>query len=551
MEIVSKPARKEIIGALRLRYRLAPKLDKGQILNEFIALSGYHRKHAIRLMNCRAEPAKDPIIRGTRVYDEAVKSALVLIWEAADRICGKRLKAAIPTLIQAMERHKHLELDPEVRKRLERVSAATIDRILKPVRALAGHRRRRPRKPKHVAKNIPIKKFSDWIDAAPGFLEIDFVVHGGGSMAGEYLHSLVATDVCSGWVEAVALLAREQNLVVEGLDRIWAQLPVSVRGIDSDNDGAFINDTLAEYCETRGVEFTRCRPHQKNDQAWVEQKNGAVIRRMVGHERYSGLVAGQALAQLLQVVRLYVNYFQPSFKLRERVREAGKVKKQYHAPATPCDRLLSREDVSEKTKESLRSQRELLDPVELLHRIRQFQTALAALSRGESSLGPDRKSLNEFMAALPEMWRLGEVRPTHRKPEGVPHYWRTREDPFKDVWAEVLLWLQQEPDATAKGLLERLIERDPQRYGMKFLRTLQRRVSEWRRTMASRLVLGNQEGSEEVRAIAPAAPTTGQAALSSRGGRLHSRPSLRTGLAGHASGSLDGSSMSKQRELRL
>ena len=125
------------------------------------------------------------------------------------------MKAAIPHLMHAMEKHGHLKLDAEVRKKLIAVSAATIDRMLKPVRKGAGIRRKR-RSRKKLIKEIPIKTFSDWKDPQPGFLEIDFVVHGGGSMAGEYLHSLVATDVCSGWVEAVALLAREQTLVIEG-----------------------------------------------------------------------------------------------------------------------------------------------------------------------------------------------------------------------------------------------------------------------------------------------------------------------------------------------
>lgn len=129
--------------------------------------------------------------------------------------------------------------------------------------------------------------------------------------------------------------------------------------------------------------FTRSRPHHKNDQAWIEQKNGAVIRRMVGHERFSGIVTGQALAQLLGAVRLYVNYFQPSFKLRERIREGAKIKKLYPPPAPPCDRLRAHEAVDEAIKATLRRQRDQLDPVELLHRIRQGQSALAALSTGE------------------------------------------------------------------------------------------------------------------------------------------------------------------------
>src|SRR5271166_474015 len=225
---------------------------------------------------------------------------------------------------------------------------------------------------------------------------------------------------------------------------------MATRGIDSDNDGAFINDTLASYCTQHGITFTRSRPHHKNDQAWIEQKNGAVIRKMIGHERFTGIVAGQALAQLLEAVRLYVNYFQPSFKLRERIREGSKVKKTYHPPATPCDRLLTHEAVEEKIKATLRAQRDRLDPVELLHRIRQGQSALAALSTGTPSDGPDRKSLDQFLASLPELWRLGEARPTHRKGEPKARYWRTRADPFRDVWTDILLWLQKEPDSIAK-----------------------------------------------------------------------------------------------------
>jgi hypothetical protein len=299
-------------------------------------------------------------------------------------------------------------------------------------------------------------------------------------------------------------LAREQSLVAEGLKRIGLQMPVPVRGIDSDNDGAFINDTLADYCRVAGIVFTRSRPHQKNDQAWIEQKNGAVIRKIVGHERLAGLVAGQALAQLYQVVRLYVNYFQPSFKLRERVRESGRIKKSYHPPASPCDRLLAHPGIGEEVKERLRRQRAELDPVELLHRMRQGQSALAALSAGESCLAADRQSLADFLTALPKLWELGEVRPTHRKAPMKPRHWRTREDPFKDVWMEVLLWLQDEPDCTAKDLFGRLQERHPDRFGAGQLRTLQRRVSEWRLTMARRLVLGGREQDDTVGAIADA-----------------------------------------------
>jgi hypothetical protein len=496
MDTVSKEARREILTAIRARYERADRTEKSRILEEFVRLSGYHRKHAIRLLNSDAKQASADRV-GRRVYDEAVKAALTLVWEAADRICGKRLKAMIPTLVLAMERCGHLTLDLKVRERLLAVSSASIDRILRPIRATAGARRRR-RSVKRVSKEVPIKTFTDWQDPDPGFLEIDFVVHGGGSMAGEFLHSFAATDVCSGWTEAVSLLAREQSLVIEGLKRMAGQFPVPIQGIDSDNDGAFINDALVRYCKEAGIAFTRSRVHQKNDQAWIEQKNGAVIRRMVGYDRLSGIVAGQALAQLLQVVRLYVNFFQPSFKLKDRKREAGRVIRKYHPPATPCERLLVHPKVTEAVKEALRKQRDQLDPVELLHRIRQGQAALAALSKGDIAAGPSREGLNEFLAALPEMWRRGEVRPTHRKSNGKLRYWRTRQNPLKECWTDILFWLQENPDITGKTIMARLDEKYPGSLKPGVLRTVQRRISEWRQTMARKRVLGEIEGPHSI-----------------------------------------------------
>ena len=327
---MGKELRRGLVTALRARCRLADRASKGRFWDEFVEVSGFHRKHAVRLLRKDSRMGPGTTAVGKRVYDEAVRQALIVVWEAADRICGKRLKAVIPSFLRAMERHGHMQLADVVRKRVETASAATIGRLLKPVRKTAGSRRRK-RPGKRMSREIPIKTSHDWVDSLPGFLEIDFVVHGGGSMAGEYLHSPVATDVSTGWTEAVALVAREQSPVVEGLKRIGARMPMPVLGIDSDNDGAFINETLAAFCRQEQIAFTRSRAHQKNDRAWIEQKNGAVIRRMVGHGRLGGLVAGRALAQLLQSVGLYVNFFQPSFKLRERVRGGSKIKKPYHS----------------------------------------------------------------------------------------------------------------------------------------------------------------------------------------------------------------------------
>ena len=204
--------------------------------------------------------------------------------------------------------------------------------------------------------------------------------------------------------------------MVEGLEAISRVFPVPIRGIDSDNDSAFINETLVRYCADMGIEFTRSRAYRKNDQAWIEQKNGSVIRRFVGHERHSGAVAGQVLAHLYGAMRLYVNYFQPSFQLLAKSRNGSSVTKRYSKPATPCERLLERDDVSEETKRMLRKSRLELDPVSLLHSIRESQSALAAVGSPKPGSKPDAESLDSFLKAHAPP-RLGRSSPSLRRIE--------------------------------------------------------------------------------------------------------------------------------------
>ena len=482
-------AKQELLATIRDRYRASSKREKSRILDEFIAVTGHHRKHGIRLLGQSSNDGdQQPAVKkGRRIYDEAVRQALIVVWEAADRICGKRLKAALPHLVESMERHGHLDLDPGVRQRLLAASAATLDRLLQPIRTPAGRRLRR-RRNQSPGRNIPVRTFADWHAPPPGFLEIDLVVHHGGSLWGSMIHSLVATDICTGWTEAVPLLAREQSLVVAGLEAIGRQLPFPVKGIDSDNDSVFINDTLTQYCAERGIEFTRSRPYRKNDQAWIEQKNGAVVRHYVGHDRYSGSVAGQTMAHLYGAVRQYVNYFQPSFKLVEKTRHGSRVVKRYSPPATPCDRLMQHDAVSVEMKAALSQYRVKLDPVALLHAIREAQSALAAVTFPEIRPTPSGESLEQFLANLPDLWRQDAAHTSRERRVQTPRTWRTRPDPFEGVWCDVLGWLQEDPDASAVVLLGRLQETEPDRFSRAHLRTLQRRVQQWRGIMSKELV---------------------------------------------------------------
>lgn len=481
---ISMQTRKELTAALRTRYKAGSRGEKTRILDEFVKTTGYHRKHALRLMS--NEPTPRPRVEPERIYGVAVREALTLVWEAGDRMCGKRLKAALPSLVASLEGHGHLMLDCAVRQRLLAVSPATIDRLLEPVRVQAGRKRTRRKTPNAIQRQVPVRTHQDADKLVPGYFECDFVVHNGGTTPGTCVHTLTMTDVSSGWTECVALVARQQALVVESLALIRPYLPVALLGFDSDNDSAFMNDTLFDYCKAEGLMQTRSRPYKKNDQAWVEQKNGAVVRHFAGYARLEGLDATRVLSRLYQSVRLYVNYFQPSFKLKEKRREGAKVKKLYYPPATPCDRLLRSEHVSDQAKRRLCDSREQLDPVELLHNIRAAQTALRAVPNEEP-----KKNLEEFLDQLQHLWRAGEASPIHREAPKPQRSWPTRSDPFEATWPKIVAWLNDQPDVAPKDLLRRLQGEHPGRFSSGQLRTLQRRVKEWRHAKARELVLAS------------------------------------------------------------
>ena len=245
--------RRELKEAIGQRYRTAGRWERRQILDEFTRVTGYHRKHALRVLH-RPFVARPPRPR-KRIYNEAVRQALALLWEAADRICGKRLKALLPVLIESMERHGHLRLDPVVRSALLDVSAATIDRLLRPVRESSGCGRwRRWGIGSAIKQSVPVRTFADWGDPPPGYFETDLVEHCGGvKHEGNFVHSLTLTDIHSGWTECAALVVREQTLVVEGIGMIRRQLPFLLRGLGHRQRlCVFMNETCRPIVTRRG-----------------------------------------------------------------------------------------------------------------------------------------------------------------------------------------------------------------------------------------------------------------------------------------------------------
>jgi hypothetical protein len=275
------------------------------------------------------------------------------------------------------------------------------------------------------------------------------------------------TDIASGWTECAPLLVREQTVLMAVLSEVRKRMPFPLLGFDTDNDSVFINETVQSYCKDARVAFTRCRPYRKNDQAWVEQKNGVVVRRIVGYRRYVGLEAAAALGRLYISVRLFVNFFQPSFKLARKTRNGARVTKHYYPPATPYQRLLADPRVSETVRARVSALQATLDPVRLLSEIRLAQKQLVEIADrpATSEAAPvSAPTLEQFLEGLRTSWQEGEVRPTSKLKKKVDKYRRRCADPLLTVTAQLRAWFDAEPWRTSRELLERLQGEQPDAY---------------------------------------------------------------------------------------
>ena len=487
-------ARRELVAAVAERYRQSGRVERGRILDELTAVTGWHRKHAIRaLAGSTLEPRSRCGPR--RLYTEPVGDALIALWEASDRICGKRLKAMIPALLPALEHHGRLKLAERDRALVLGISAATIDRMLAEVRMAArGGRRRRAGFSSAVRREVPVRTFNDWNDPPPGFCEVDLVAHGGMSVTGAFIQTLTMVDVATGWTECFPLLVREGTLVVQAIKRAGALFPWPIRGLDFDNDSAFMNAIVVPWCKAQGIEVTRSRAYKKNDQAFVEQKNGAIVRRLVGYGRFEGVEAARGLSRLFAASRLYTNVFQPSFKLREKWREGARIIKRYYAPVPPCDRALAHPALDDRVKRQLRILRQQLDPVVLLAEVRAAQNQLGdkvdCRPGAAAKPPPQAEGITNFVGGLGKNWSRGEQLSIHRRPYVRRNLPPRRPSMLDRHIPEIEGWLAAAPHLTAVDVLNRLHERAPDVFGERQRRTLQRFVGGWRARTAKLLVDG-------------------------------------------------------------
>ncbi len=539
-------ARREVVSAVMEHYRSAKRAEKAHILDELCATTGWHRKHAVRALRRRVTVGPGAVEASRerkRRYGATIKDAMTALWEASDRVCGKRLKVIIPTLLPALEQHGRLQLGQTDRDRVLAISGATIDRLLVDVKiAASGGSRRRAGFYSAIRREVPIRTFNDWDSPPPGFCEVDMVAHGGTSVAGSFIQTLTMVDFATGWTECLPWVTRESSLVVEAINRAQSLFPWLLRGVDFDNDSAFMNDVVVPWCREQKLEVTRSRACKKNDQAFVEQKNGSVVRRLMGYGRFDGGKTARVMGRLYAAARLYVNFFQPSFKLKEKCREGAKVIKRYHPPSTPYERALAHPKVTAAVKRRLRDQYRSLDPVGLLAEIRAAQDELgnrvdrrAGQARG---LQPACTSTAPATAATfakthGKTATVGEPRATHRRTRR-PYKTRVRMPSKLDPHiAAIEGWLVEQPQLTALAIVGRLSEKYPEEFGTGQHSIVQRLLRALRRKAAEKLVArgllgdattaaplpGVMDGSGYVGLDPPTAPLVEQAGKTTWRGR--------------------------------
>lgn len=347
------------------RYKNASKESKSKILDELCHICGYNRKYAIWKLN--QMPLKEEVrsrSKRERKYDGKTLEIVEQVWKKANYPWSLRLKEILRLWLPWIK--ARYRTTAEMEEKLLSISASTIDRALKDKKRKLKRRLYGRTKPGTLLRHkIPVKT-EHWDVKRPGFQEADLVSHSGESGLGEFIYSLNLTDILTQWVETQAIMGKSQVAVLKAVEKISQRLPFDILGIDSDNGSEFINHHLWNYCEKKGIQFTRSRAYKKDDNAHIEQKNWTHVRKFMGWDRYDSHEALNAINTLYEKeLPLFMNLFQPSVKLVKIVRRGSRKIRLYDKPQTPLDRLLATPSLSEAKRKELSALRKTLDPFEL------------------------------------------------------------------------------------------------------------------------------------------------------------------------------------------
>jgi hypothetical protein len=380
-------SREQYLERVRDEYRNADKKNKTRLLNEARKRTRLNRKVLIGKL---AHPAaiRQQKKRGPRqrTYTREVQAALIQVWGVFDYPCGQRLAPALRKEIGRLRRAKELLCSDAVAAKLETISPRSIDRLLereKRVRCLRQNRN--PSVHPLLYQKVPVKVASEWDTTEVGNIQLDYVFHCGRSTAGEYVHTLSAADIATGWWEGEAIMGRSQVATKAGMECIRQRLPFRIREVHPDNDSGMINDLVWGYCKDAKIKMSRSRPYQKNDNCWVEQRNWTHVRKVAGYRRLDTAGELAILRELYQSVTLYKNFFQPTIKLAEKIRVKGKIHRKYDEPRTPFQRVMESGQISQAARKRLQAQYESLNVAALHRRMEESRIRLCKATEAKNT----------------------------------------------------------------------------------------------------------------------------------------------------------------------
>jgi transposase InsO family protein len=376
--------RYELAGEMRERYVAAGKRLRGELLDAFCLATGYHRKYAMALLRGRRRRPK-PVLRKPRRrrYGPEFRLALALLWEASGYICAERLQPFFSDLVASLMAHSQIHLTSLTQELLLSASVSTVRRNLSTMRDASGWGRPQLRPATRLRREVPVKLRGQKVLDRPGFMEIDLVSHSGRWATGSWLYTLSATDLCTGWSELVPVMTKGQQPVLEAVRRMNRQLPFRLTALHIDNGYEFLNDDLIEFCSASGIELSRGRPHHKNDNPHIEQKNGYLVRRLVSNHRLDNMEQWEWLDELYtSLLRPFNNCFQPVMKRIGQVVVGTRIRRLHDHPRTPLQRLLDSGDAKPEAVPQLVGLYSQLSPLTLK---RQIQAHLSRMPAADYS----------------------------------------------------------------------------------------------------------------------------------------------------------------------
>ena len=336
------------------------------MLREFCETTGYQRKYATRLLNGPLRDVASYRRHRPLIYSNEHIYYLKKIWDILDNPCAERLKPMLAEMIAVLGRCKELIVPENIARKLVKMGERTIDRRLEAFKSRLIRTIHSTTKPGSLLKRQIPMQLSRWNERVPGFTELDLVAHCGLSASGEFISTLNITDLATGWTESQGLMGKAQIRVKDGLQIIEQRLPFKLKGLDPDNGSEFINWQLFRYCQRQKIKFTRGRPGKKNDNAHIEQKNWTHVRKIVGYDRLDTADELEILNSLYQgPLRLYLNFFQPVMRLKQKLRIGGRLKKKYDTAQTPYQRILNSRSIGKDRKRELANLYLTLNPVKL------------------------------------------------------------------------------------------------------------------------------------------------------------------------------------------